>query len=232
MQSPMRRHRSSNIPVRLQRTIYPHEIDERYIEVLKLLEPYYGFKYLTIPWLHYLSKIPVEYSVFRKYLGYLRQHPNNYLVCPDKQNASPNVDRKTLVYELGERGLNVLIDRGFASERHSPKRERAPLRPTRNCSFALHRSNSYPHEVIVDLGYFAPLHHFIRCNPTLRLLDFAHLMQHRNVPFRTRESEDPLLIQLKESQLRFDGTPHLLIRKHPNEPTLTIGIPGIQVDRS
>src|SRR5882724_6635048 len=189
MHSPTRRHRSSNIPARLQRTIYPHEIDERYIEVLRLLEPFYHFKYVTIPWLHYLSKIPVEYSVFRKYLGYLRQSPNNYLVCPEKQNASPNVDRKTLVYELGERGLNELIHRGLVPKRFSLKSERTPLKPTRNAAFALHRSNSYYHEVIVDLGYFAALHQFVRSNPALRLFDFAQLMQHRNVPICTRECE-------------------------------------------
>src|SRR6266478_8131149 len=136
MQSPTRRHRSSNIPARLPRTIHSHEIDERYIEVLRLLEPYYHFKYVTIPWLHYLSKIPVEYSVFRKYLGYLRESPNNYLVCPEQQNASPNVDRKTLVYELGERGLNELIRRGLVPKRYSPNAEQRPLKATRNFSFA------------------------------------------------------------------------------------------------
>jgi hypothetical protein len=231
VQNQKRRHRSSNIPVRPQRTIDPHEIDERYIAVLQLLEPYYQFKYVTIPWLHYLSNIPVEHSVFRKYLGYLRQSPNNYIVCPEQQNASPNVDRKTLVYELGERGLNELIRRGLVSKRHSPKRERATLKTIRNSSFALHRSSFYYHEVIVDLGYFAPLHQCIRSDPSLRLLDFAQLVQHPNVPQRTREARDPLLIQLKDTQLRFDGTPHLIIRKRPAEPALTIGIPGIQVDR-
>src|SRR5262249_40462824 len=226
-----RRHRSSHTPVRLIRTIHPHEIDERYIKVLTLLEPYLHFKYLTIPWLHYLSGIQVEYSVFRKYLGYLREAPNRYLVCPEHQNASPNVDRKTLIYQLGERGLSELISRGLVAKRHSPNFERLPPKSNRTFAFAEHRSNSYYHEIIVDLGYFSPLHHFVRSNPNFRLLDFAQLMKHPNVPRRTREAQDPLLIQLKESQLRFDGTPHLLIRKHSNDPTLTIGIPGIQVDR-
>jgi hypothetical protein len=229
--NPTRRHCGSNIPARLQRTIHAHEIDERYIEVLRLLEPYYHFKYVTIPWLHYLSKIPVEYSVFRKYLGYLRQSPNNYLVCPKLQNASPNVDRKTLVYELGERGLNELIHRGLVPKRHSSKSERTPLQPTRNAAFALHRSNSYYHEIIVDLGYYAPLHQFVRGDPNLRLVDFVRLIQHPNVPQQTREAKDPLLIQLKETQLRFDGTPHLLIRTRADGVMLPLGIPGIQVDR-
>ncbi len=226
-----RRHRNSSTPVRSQRTISPYEIDERYIEVLRILEPYYQYKYATIPWLHYLSNIRVEYSVFRKYLGYLRQSPNHYLDCPEQQNASPNVDRKTLVYQLGERGLNELIRRGLVPKRYSPNVEQRSLKTTRNSSFALHRSNSYYHEIIVDLGYHAPLHHFVRSDPNLRLLDFARLIQHPNVPQQTRQAKDPLLIQLKDTQLRFDGTPHLLIRTRADGVTLPLGIPGIQVDR-
>jgi hypothetical protein len=197
--------------------------------VLRLLEPYHRFKYLTIPWLHYLSNIQVEYSVFRKYLGYLREAPNRYLICPEQQNASPNVDRKTLVYQLGERGLSELIHRGLATKRHSPNSGQSPLRSKRAFAFAQHRSNSYYHEILVDLGYFAPLHQFVRANSSFRLLGFDQLMKHSNVPQRTRDAQDPLLIQLKDSQLRFDGTPHLLIRK--STETLTIGIPGVQIDR-
>jgi hypothetical protein len=135
------------------------------------------------------------------------------------------------VYQLGERGLSELIRRGIVPSRQSTNSERLPSKSNRGFAFAEHRSNSYYHEIIVDLGYFAPLHHFVRSNPKFRLLNFAQLTQHPNVPQRTRDAQDPLLVQLKDSQLRFDGTPHLLIRKHSHEPTLTIGIPGIQVDR-
>src|SRR6266481_7159806 len=232
MQIQTRRHRTSDKPIGAPRVINPYEIDDRYIEALRLLEPYHHFKYLTIPWLHYLSNIKVEYSVFRKYLGYLRQAPNHYLDCPEKQNASPNVDRKTLVYQLGERGLNELIQRGLVPKRYSPNVEQRQLKATRNFSFALHRSNSYYHEIIVDLGYHAPLYHFVRSDQNLRLVDFARLIQHPNVPLQTREAKDPLLIQLKDTQLRFDGTPHLLIRTRADGDTLPLGIPGIQVDRA
>lgn len=227
-----RRHRSSDRPARRERLITSEALDERYLEVLRLLEPYHYFKFATIPWLHYLSDIKVEYSVFRKYLGYLRQAPNRFLSCPEQQNASPNVDRKTLVYELAPRGLTELIRRGLTANRGSYNYMEAPPRPRRASSFAAHRSDSYYHEIIVDLGYFAPLHYLARNDPTLRLLDFAQLMQHRNVPEQTREAKDPLLITLKEAQLRFDGTPHLLIRKSvPDKASLTLGFPGIQVDR-
>jgi hypothetical protein len=231
MQAPTRRHRSSDKPIGNHRAIAPHEIDERYIEVLRLLEPYHHFKFATIPWLHYLTRISVSYSVFRKYLGYLRQAPNHYLGCPAQQNASPNVDRKTLVYALAERGLNELIGRGIVAKRHSPDPEAKPPKSKRNFTFALHRSNSYYHEMIVDLGYFAPLQHLVRSDPNLRLIDFAELIVHRNVPQQTREAKDPLLVQLKYQQLRFDGTPHLIIRRRADDASLPVGIPGIQVDR-
>src|SRR5262249_12391020 len=51
-----------------------------------------------------------------------------------------------------------------------------------------------------------------------------------NVPSSTRSASDPLLIQLKSGQLRFDGTPHLIIHKRDGV-SLPLGIPGIQVDR-
>src|SRR5689334_2386360 len=142
MKTQTRRHRSSDKPIGRHRIIEPHEIDARYIEVLKLLEPYHYFKFSTIPWLHYLTNFPSEYSVFRKYLAYLRQAPNYYLSCPDHQNASPNTPYKTLVYELAERGLNELIKRGIVDKRHSPDPEAKPPKSKRNHAFALHRSNS------------------------------------------------------------------------------------------
>src|SRR5216683_8244970 len=137
MNAPTRRHRTSDKPIGAPRVINPYEIDDRYIEALRLLEPYHHFKYLTIPWLHHLSNIKVEYSVFRKYLGYLRQAPNHYLNCPEQQNASPNVDRKTLVYALAERGLNELIRRGIAAKRQSSDPQARLPKSTRNFAFAL-----------------------------------------------------------------------------------------------
>ena len=171
----------------------------------------------------------VEYSVFRKYLGYLRQAPNRYIRCPEQQIASPNVPYKTLVYELAERGVSLLRDRGLMSEPNSL--DAAAKKSKRYNAFALHRAHSYYHEIIVDLGYFAPLRHLVRSDMALRLVDFAQLLAHANVPHATRTSRDALLVTLKHGQTRFDGTPHVIIRSRPHGAPLSIGIPGIQVDR-
>src|SRR5205807_1222950 len=95
----------------------------------------------------------------------------------------------------------------------------------RNHAFALHRSNSYYHEIIVDLGYHAPLRYFTDKDAALRLIGFAELLAHRNVPETTRQSKDPLLIELKYEQLRFDGTPHVIVLTRPDSVTLPLGIP-------
>lgn len=231
MKEPTRRHRNSDKPLGRQRQIAAHAIDGPYLEVLRRLDPYLHFKFATIPWLHYLSGAKVEYSVFRKQLAYLRETPNGYIGCPEHQLASPNVDRKTLVYELRERGLNELINRGIIAKRISPDPEAVPPKSKRNHAFALHRSNSYLHEMIVDLGYHAPLIFVTDNDPALRLIDFARLLAHPNVPRETRYSNDPLLIQLKYERLRFDGTPHVIVRQRDDGVSLPVGIPGIQVDR-
>src|SRR5207249_3075399 len=57
------------------------------------------------------------------------------------------------------------------------------------------------------------------------------LLAHGNVPAVTRTMSDPLLIQLKSDQLRFDGTPHVIIRTRDDGIKFPLGIPGIQVDR-
>lgn len=214
------------------RIIQSEHIAGPYLEVLRLLDPYLHFKYATIPWLHYLSGAKTEYSVFRKYLACMRAAPNHYIGCPEDQLASPNVDRKTLIYELRERGLNELINRGIIPKRSSPDAASSSAKTNRNHAFALHRSNSYKHEIIVDLGYHLPLRYLTNTDPALRLVDFAQLLKHQNVPAITRQSVDPLLIQLKESTLRFDGTSHVIVHTKPDGTVRSIGIPGIQIDRT
>ena len=230
MKPPTRRHRGSDKPFRQQRIIPPTALHDRYVQALRWLEPYHYCKYATAPWLHFLAGPDVEYSVFRKYLGYMREEPNRLIGCPHQQLASPNTSYKHLVYELRERGLNELIRRGLATKRVAldpkPKKRRR-----RNRTFAMHRANSYYHEIIVDLGYFLPLRYLIATDPALRLIDFAQLLQHPKVPAATRESRDPLLISLPNVEMRFDGTPHLIARRGLDGEEYSLFVPGIQVDR-
>lgn len=231
MQPRTRRHRHSNKPLAGPRVIEPRFLHDRYVRALKWLEPYHYCKYATAPWLHYLTAPNIEYSVFRKHLGYLREDPNNYVGCPDQQLASPNTNYKHLVYELRERGLNELIQRGLATKRVTLDPETRPRKRRRNRAFAYHRANSYYHEIIVDLGYYLPLRYCIAADPALRLIDFGQLLQRPEVPATTRESRDPLLITLRDAEMRFDGTPHIVVRKSSDGKEYSVFLPGIQVDR-
>jgi hypothetical protein len=109
--------------------------------------------------------------------------------------------------------------------------EAGASRRTRGSNHAKHRAHSYYHEIIVDLGYYAPLHHLARRDAALRLIDFAALRMHVNVPAATRAAQDPLLVTLGPRQMRLDGTPHVLVRTMTDGRRLAVGIPGIQVDR-
>ena len=230
MSLPRRRNRYSNTPLGRPHVVDPNVLRERYVQALKWLEPYHYCKYATAPWLHYLAGADVEYSVFRKYLGYLREAPNNFIGCPEQQLASPNTSYKHLVYELRERGLNELINRGLATKRVTLERKE-PKKRRRNHIFAYHRAHSYLHEIIVDLGYFLPLRYMVAADPALRLVDLAALLQHSNVPAATRESRDPLLITLRDTTMRFDGTPHVLGCTASDGVEYFLFVPGIQVDR-
>jgi|GEM_PF-4387613 len=231
MKPATRRHRTTDKPLNKLHVIAPECLHARYIQALQWLEPYHYCKYATAPWLHFLSDPDIEYSVFRKYLGYMREEPNHYIGCPEQQKASPNTNYKHLIYELRERGLNELIRRGLATKRHPLNPEAKQKRRRRNRAFAQHRANSYYHEIIVDLGYYLPLRHLVASDPALRLIDFVDLAQHNKVPIATRASRDPLLITLRSVEIRFDGTPHIVARKGGDGEEYSLFLPGIQVDR-
>jgi len=77
------------------------------------------------------------------------------------------------VYELGERGLNELINRGLVPKRYAPRSERTPLKHTRKLCIRAASVKLLLHEVIVDLGYFAAC--ISSCGVTLTFVSAIHL---------------------------------------------------------
>ena len=85
------------------------------------------------------------------------QAPNHYIGCPEHQHASPK--RRSQDARLRARASAASTSSSTAASfrsAHSPDPEAKPPKSKRNHAFALHRSNSYYHEMIVDLGYHAP----------------------------------------------------------------------------
>ena len=231
METPRpRRHRTSTEPPagrKRDRTI--KRLSERHIATFALLDPYLGFKYLPTEWIRYF--VGGAYIYNSQVLGWLQEKPNCYLVRPIQQKTSPNFLAKQAVYELGERGFAELVERGLAAVQSN----RASGRIYPNSA---HRSNSYPHELIVDIGFYAPLRYAVDHAPNVRLVSFAQLLHHAEVPETTRCAEDPLLITLQTAAdstidvvTRFDGTPFVLVITSPDGREENRCVPGLQVDR-
>jgi hypothetical protein len=230
METSRRRRRTSTEPPpgrKREHTI--KTLTDRHIATFALLDPYLGFKYLTTEWIRYfVGGAPIYNS---QVLGWLQEKPNCYITRPRQQKTSPNFLAKQAVYELGERGFRELVERGLAS----PQSGRASGRLYPNSS---HRSNSYPHELIVDIGFYAPLRYVVDHAPHVRLITFAQLLKHPEVPESTRRAEDPLLITLRPASrtdfnivTRFDGTPFVLAVTLTNGQEDNRCVPGLQVDR-
>ena len=230
METPRRRHRASTEPPPGRKIGHAvKRLSDRQIAIFALLDPYLGFKYLTTEWIRYFAGGAYIYN--SQALGWLQEKPNCYLVRPSQPKASPNFLAKQAVYELGERGFGELVERGLAAVQSN----RASGRIYPDSS---HRSNSYPHELIVDIGFYAPLRHAVDRAPNVRLVPFAQLLKHDEVPEATRLAEDPLLITLRDAgeqtfnvSTRFDGTPFVLVVTLANGQEENRCVPGLQVDR-
>ena len=135
-----------------------------------------------------------------------------YLDRPKQQKYSPNSNYKHLVYTRTEKAARA-VDASASSKQA-----------------LAHRSNSYPHELMVDLGFYAPLWYAAAHDPTLRLYTAHNLIsgitfeirtaqgiQRIAIPNPTRDNPDPFLIQLKNGEtMRFGGRSPTPTRVIPN----------------
>lgn len=199
--------------------------DERTLHILDLLHPYWNFKYLTMKWLH--AFIGGNEDAFKRKLRKLWDA--GLVDRPPQQKFSPNSNYKHLVYEITKKGLALL------------EKKRGIPAPA-----AVHRSHWYEHEILVDLGFYAPLRYAVMKDPKLKLHTARDLLngasftirtqqgtQRLAVPNPTRFSDDPFLIKLKDGRkVRFDGTPFVLERELSDGSTSFIFVPGIEADRN
>lgn len=230
MEKPRRRHRASIAPpAGRKREHAVKKLSDRHIATFALLDPYLSFKYLTTEWIRYF--VGGAYIYNSQVLGWLQEKPNCYIARPPQQKASPNFLAKQAVYELAERGFRELVERGLAASQSN--RSSGRIYPN-----SAHRSNSYPHELIVDIGFFAPLRYAVDHATNVRLVSFADLLKHPEVPEATRRADDPLLVTLRaadqhcfEVVTRFDGTPFVLVITLADGTEENRCVPGLQVDR-
>lgn len=210
-------------------------LTQRQRRILGLLDPHLGFKYLTSRWLH--TFVGGNEDAFKRTLR--RLFDAGYLDRPIQQRATPNANYKHIVYAQTAKAA-ALLD--------------AP-------DLATHRSGSFAHELLVDLGVYAPLRFAVAQDQALVLFDARQLLdgaefrlrtnsvEHTafariqkfgdqehfetlTVPVSTRTSADPFRITLRNGDtMRFDGTPFVLQRRMPDASTSSIFVPGVEVDR-
>lgn len=175
----------------------PLEMGARDRAILELLDPKFRFKYLPSNWVH--AFIGGDWTWLRKRLARMKRGPECYLVRPKQQDWSENARYKHDVYARSDAGAKFL--------------------GTANGS-KIYKDREYAHDLLTDL-VDASIEIGVRNDPSLRLLTWAHLATHPNVPARTRHAEHPFRIPLgrhvhnKELFLEPDGRP-LIIEKSDN----------------
>ena len=77
------------------------------------------YRYLPADYIHALAGGSFKYLVER--LGVLSREPNLFVVRPPQQRENAAANHRHLIYELDQRGIHVLQERGVALQR-----QRAP----------------------------------------------------------------------------------------------------------
>jgi len=145
---------------------YPTERD---IEVFKLLARY---RYLPSDYIH--AFIGGNAKALTRRLNLLSRKPNLYLARPHQQRESASANHRPLIYELDERAIRVLRERGASPPAKGPSRY-------------------FAHELMIaqimssfELG--------TREHKHVRLIPWSEILASERTPRATRESPSPASI--------------------------------------
>lgn len=175
----------------------PLEMRARDRAILELLDPQLRYKYLPSNWIH--AFVGGNWTGLRKRLARMKREPECYLLRPKQQDFSENARYKHDVYTRSDAGARYL--------------------GTSNSS-KVYKDREYAHDLLCDL-VDASIELGVRADPSLRLLTWADLATHPNVPARTRNAAHPFRIPLgvqqhgKDLVLEPDGRP-VIIEKSDN----------------
>ena len=185
---------------------------ERDIEIFKLLARY---RYLPSDYIH--AFIGGNAKALTRRLNLLSRKPNLYLARPHQQRESASANHRPLIYELDERGIRVL-------------RERGALVPQKG----YHRN--FAHELMVA-EIMASIELGTREHPHIRLIPWQEILATEHTPRSTRESPSPASIPVKFAlrgeqlsvSLTADGQPFGLERVVGGKRSFLF-FPGIEAD--
>ncbi len=213
LQQPKRNSRWSRDPVigntGAPRSVYPTQRD---IEIFKLLVRY---RYLPSDTIHAFIGGNAKALLHR--LNLLSRKPNLYLSRPQQQRQNAIANYRPLIYQLDQRGSQVLQDRGL------------PF-----LSKSLH--HNFAHELMVS-QITASIELGTRANRAIRLITWPEILAHERTPLATRQSPTPTAIAVayayrgeqRHDDVYADAQPFGLERQIDGKASYLF-FPGIEAD--
>jgi hypothetical protein len=188
-------------------------LTERDVEILKLLARY---RYLPADDIHAFVGGSLKNVAHR--LNLLSRKPNLYIKRRHQQRQNANNNYRRLIYELDDRGLAILRERGLP---HLPK--------------TYHRN--FAHELMV-CRITASVELGARHNRTVRLITWQEIMASEKTPLATRQSATPTSIPVSftvhearcSTTVTADARPFGLERNNTNTGRSFVFCPGIEAD--
>ena len=172
--------RSTPLGARKRAQLSAHDI-----EIFSVLARY---RYLPADYIHAIAGGSFKYLTER--LGVLSREPNLFVVRPQQQRENAAANHRPLIYELDQRGIRVLQERGV-----SVQRPRAPA--------------NFAHELMA-CQIMASFELGAR-ERGARVITWPDILSSRNLPDATRRSPRPFHIPV-----RFEGNDfHIAADAHP-----------------
>jgi hypothetical protein len=189
------------------------QLTERDFEIFGLLARY---RYLSADDIH--AFVGGSLKALTRRLNLLSRKPNLYINRPQQQRQTVHSNCRRLIYELDDKGIGLLRDRGLP---HLPK--------------SYHRN--FAHELLV-CRIMASFEHGARRCPSIRLVTWQEIMASDHTPLATRNSSSPASISISFTyrgedcsiKLTADARPFGLERTNPDGSRAYFFFPGIEAD--
>jgi len=188
-------------------------VTERDIE--RIFMPLARYRYLPADYLHALAGGSLDYLVNR--LALLARKPNSYVSRPQQQRANANANCRPQIYELSDKGIRLMHERGLMSQR--------PRTPT-----------NFAHE-LMTCQLMASFELGVR-ESSNRLITWSDILQSQNLPEATRRSQRPFHIPVTvtiggatiPTHVIADGAPFGIARSVDGQASYFFFCPGVEAD--
>lgn len=178
-------------------------IAERDTELFKLLARY---RFLAADYIH--AFMGADYRSLIKRLDLLSRKPNLYLNRPSQQRETADANYRKLIYELDEKGAQVLRDRDIAV----PKKR-------------FHRN--FAHELMV-CQIAASLELGTRKDNSIHIIRWPAIMAGDRFPEATRKLSNPTSIPFGDEFVTPDWEPFVIALNNGSGPK--VFLPGLEAD--